>query len=330
MTTALEGIQVAKTDILAAENSLDNAKAALTVVEALVQPPPASLVAPGVCLRATDQATMARAFALGAKMARFEVTGANQEFNTVGAACQAAGVTPLPLVTYPFVHGAPTSSALAKYGVKVIQLGNEIEESYKNPTAAEAAAYAHDLKTAAEALKPLGVGVLAICDDGNTGNPWFFEAMLQAVPNLLDLIAGAAIQPYPGLSSAVAEDTKGVPWLARTIATLKKHEKPGQVTPIHVTEWGIPSLSASTNGIFSWAEAAQAAERIIPKLIATAEGRMRTFCIYQSEDETAPDSSNREHDMGIIRAGTAGTKGPYTVAIEQFLATGAFAQKASA
>lgn len=286
-----------------------------------IPPAPVSIFTPGLGIRASSPASMAATFALKPHHIRFEVSGPTAEYKSLCEQAVANGVEPRPLLTYPFV-GTPDFAGLAVKGTKRVEFGNELSMSYKNPTPAIARKYAEDGKRMAQVLKPLGVGVVFIGEDGDFAHYWLKE-MIAAVPDLLSWVDGWAIHPYTEQTSPHGTDPAGIPTLERMIHQL--HEIGDDHLPIDVTEWGLPSDADGSalvkGGGFDYKIAGEIAQENIPKIRAAGQGRIRAFSVYQSEDqEPSGFDANGQHFFGIVRANGAGTKAQYTEAIKGLLA----------
>jgi hypothetical protein len=229
-----------------------------------------------------------------------------------------------PLLSISTALPSPsTMSGLASWavpGVKNVELGNELSYGYKLGASKSAGeAYAHIVVAASEVLKPHGVGVLAIAEDGGTGSSAWTDGMFAAVPNLASYVAGWTIHPYWGGTNAKNTDNYGIPKLQRMVATLEKHGD--TKVSIYATEWGVPSdngVKFTSGQDATYAEAGEIISKHPAQLQSAAKGRLACLLLYQAYDQRAPKSgTEREWYFGFL-TNTGGNKGEMTAKAEAF------------
>jgi hypothetical protein len=259
-----------------------------------------------------------------------------QKIATVARLDAEHGAVLQPLVT--FDGRTPSSSEAKALGavaqadhtlIKRIEFGNETSFGYQYGDGyrdasyqARARAYAVDVKEAAEASRPYGVGVLCQAEDGGSGSATWVNEMFAAVPALSSYVAGWVIHPYDNATSVAAKDGYGVPKMVRMVANLAAH---GDTTiPIDSTEDGVPSDNGVTlnNGVhMTYQEAGESLARQVTELRAAAKSHpLRSFTVYQVRDQR-PHGAGTDHEwyFGAL-TNSGGAKSAYTTAVEQLLA----------
>lgn len=222
----------------------------------------------------------------------------------------------------PSAAEAKSLGAVAKGvpSVHHLEFGNETSYGYQYGDGYASASYkerarryATLVKEAGEAVAPYGDGILAQAEDGGSGSSTWVDEMFAAVPDLTRYVAGWTIHPYTNGGSGKME--RMVSDLARYGDTL---------TPIDVTEWGVPTdngpvLSDGTH--FSFLEAAALVPQWTTALrTAALRHPLASFIVYQVRDQQPSGvTTNREAYFGALTH-TDGTKGAFTTAIETLLA----------
>jgi hypothetical protein len=278
---------------------------------------------------------------LGARTARLEF-GAGTSASTMASTIDAyarAGIRPLLLAGFP--RRLPTSAEAqnvatwaAAYGpggtfwqgksypagtaVTRIEWGNETSYSYQfsdnslSTYATRARTYALRTREAANAVRAANpnVGLLAIGDNAVNGTAWVTN-MLQAVPNLDDLIAGWTVHPY------------GPNWASRVDSTINSARNAGaRNVPIWITEWGLSTDNGRClddnygfDRCMTYSEAAATLRNVLSGMNTRYGARLAAFFLYQAHDQHAPGvSSGRERYFGALRSdGTA--KGAFTTEV---------------
>jgi hypothetical protein len=283
---------------------------------------------------------------LGAKVVRiaFPIGTSAAQLEPVIAGYAAKGIRIAPLA---YFYGTMPSSAEAKglagwaeaYGpggtywaahgnsqlaIQTIEFGNETSDGYQyadnagEPSyQARAQTYAIRLKEAAEAIAAGGVkvGLLAVAEDW-TGD--WMNGMFQAVPNLGSYVAGWVSHPYGSGWKSKIEDI---------ISQAKAHGAPSTI-PIDITEWGLATDNGRCltenygyNRCMTYNEAAETLRRDVTEIGALLGSRAGLFLIYQVRDQQPTGaSSEREMYFGLLQHELQ-SKGAYTEAAEQLLAS---------
>ncbi len=275
---------------------------------------------------------------LGAHTARMEFsadTSASSMASTIDAYAK-AGIRPMLLATFP--AGMPTSAEAqnvgtwaAAYGpggsfwqgksypantaVTDIEFGNETSYSYQfsdNSLAtysSRAQTYALRAADAANAIRAANpkVGLLAQGDDAVNGTAWV-TSMLEAVPNLADLVAGWTIHPY------------GPSWATRIDSTIDAAKAAGaRDLPIWVTEWGLSTDNGRClddnygyDTCMTYASAASTLHSALAGMESRYGSRLGAFFLYQAHDQYASGTqTGREAYFGALQSNGA-AKGAYT------------------
>jgi len=283
---------------------------------------------------------------LGVRTARMEFgagTSAGSMASTIDAYAR-AGIRPLLLAS--FYGRLPTAAEAqnvgtwaAAYGpggtfwqgksypagtaVTRIEFGNETSYSYQfsdnslGTYATRAQTYALRARDAANAVRAANpnVGLLAIGDNAVNGTAWVVN-MLQAVPNLDDLVAGWTVHPY------------GPNWASRVDSTINSTRNAGaRNVPIWITEWGLSTDNGRClddnygfDRCMTYAEAATTLRNVLSGMNARYGARLAAFFLYQAHDQHATGvSTGRERYFGALRSdGTA--KGGYTTEVKATIA----------
>ncbi len=283
---------------------------------------------------------------LGAKVVRisFSISAPASYLESTIAAYAAKGVRVAPLASFygrlPSPAEAQALAGWAKaYGpggtfwagrpdgnlaIKTIEFGNETSYGYQygdnagEPSyQARAENYALRLKEAAEAISAGGVkvGLLAVADDPS-GN--WMNGMFSAVPNLGSYVGGWVSHPY---------GTYGRTKLLGVLSQTAAHGAPSGI-PVDITEWGLSTDGSSCvnenygfNPCMGYQEAAEQLKRSAAEIKALLGSRLGLFLLYQVRDQQSPgQSKEREAYFGLLQHEDA-TKGPYTTAAQEFLAS---------
>ncbi|HTA33105.1 MAG TPA: hypothetical protein VK721_06740 [Solirubrobacteraceae bacterium] len=288
----------------------------------------------------------AAASKLGAKVVRidFGITTTAAQMEPVIAGYAARGIRVAPLAG--FYGGMPTpaeaqglagwaraygpgGSFWAAHGngqlaIQTIEFGNETSGGYQygdNPGEpsyqTRAKTYAVRFKEAAEAISASGmkVGLLAVSEDW-TGN--WMNGMFSAVPNFASYVAGWVSHPYgPGWRTKIDD----------IISQAAAHGAPSTI-PIDITEWGLSSDNTSCvddnfeySTCMTYAQAAETARKTVNEIGALLGSRSGLFMLYKDRDQALPGASNdREYYMGALGPELQ-SKGAYTEAVEELLAS---------
>ncbi len=288
----------------------------------------------------------AAASKLGAKVVRIDfgisTTAAQMEPVIAGYAARGVRVAPLAgfyggmpspaeaqdLAGWARAYG-PGGSFWAAHGngqlaIQTIEFGNETSGGYQygdNPGEpsyqARAQSYAVRFKEAAETISASGmkVGLLAVSEDW-TGN--WMNGMFSAVPNFASYVAGWISHPYgPGWRTKIDD----------IISQAAAHGAPSTI-PIDITEWGLSSDNTSCvddnfeySTCMTYAQAAETARKTVTEIGALLGSRSGLFMLYKDRDQALPGASNdREYYMGALGPELQ-SKGAYTEAVEELLAS---------
>jgi hypothetical protein len=330
--------------------------AAPTPASTTPAPNPTSTVAVGVNVGSAIQWELQFAQTLGAKNVRmnFNIDTPTSQMDPIIAAYAAAGIRPELLATFD-AGTIPTASEVAnlqswatRYGpggtfwaqsgypaslaVTRIEFGNESSGNWEYPALANlpswwnssgyeqvAEQYGQAYVQAVSDVSAANPGVKTLAVADSPGNvPEWLQYMFQGAPTLKNVVQGWVVHPY------------GAAWQSDINTTLAQTQALGASSsvPVYVTEVGVATDNGNClNGNYGWNACmsyAQAATTITSQVqaIETDLGsRLAELDLYSARDLNTPGTTNDMESYFGALGPTGQSKGPYTNAVENILAS---------
>ncbi|UUY06164.1 hypothetical protein LRS13_11830 [Svornostia abyssi] len=272
---------------------------------------------------------------LGAPVARVEwdIATPAQELRPIVAAYARRGVRVQPLAGYegrmPTKAEAENVGAWArvvgpeggmwrsldpKLAVQAIEFGNETSFAYQG-TQKRGGEYARLARDASRATNAAGVGLFIQADDANQVDGWINQ-MYDAVPDLHEYAAAWIVHPY------------GNEWRRRLDWAIARTSENGSPRiPIAITEYGVANDGGRClDKNYGWplcltsAQAADILSGVVRELRADYP-RVTQFILYNNHDLRPPGTNADAENYFGARRSDGSSKGAYTRAAEQVMAT---------